>query len=165
MKKLILCVTALMLSFSAFAEVKIAVVDTQQALVESEEAKSLLEKHRQELEKEESAVRAMADQLRAGQERLQKDAEVMSATDRRAQQKELEDLQIDYQFRVNKLQKEITDRQNEILQQLLPKVNAVLKDLIELEGYDVIMERGSLRYANPKHDITRRVTEKLNDRK
>ncbi|MCR9277497.1 MAG: OmpH family outer membrane protein [Pseudomonadaceae bacterium] len=165
MKKLVLCAAALMLSFSAFAEIKIAVVDTQQALVESEEAKSLLEKHRQELEKEESEVRAMADQLRAGQERLQKDAEVMSAADRRAQQKSLEDLQIDYQFRVNKLQKEITDRQNEILQQLLPKVNAVLKDLIELEGYDVIMERSSLRYANPKHDITRRVTEKLNDRK
>lgn len=165
MKKLILCAAALMLSFSAFAEIKIAVVDTQQALVESEEAKSLLEKHRLELEKEESAVRAMADQLRSGQERLQKDAEVMSAADRRAQQKKLEDLQIDYQFRVNKLQKEITDRQNEILQQLLPKVNAVLKDLIELEGYDVIMERSSLRYANPKHDITRRVTEKLNDRK
>jgi Skp family chaperone for outer membrane proteins len=28
----------------------------------------------------------------------------------------------------------------------------------------MIMERGSLRYVNSKHDITRRVTEKLNEK-
>jgi len=27
------------------------------------------------------------------------------------------------------------------------------------------MERGSLRYVNTKHDITRRVTEKLNEKR
>ena len=39
----------------------------------------------------------------------------------------------------------------------------MLKDLIELEGYDLIMERANLRYVNSKHDITRKVTEKLNE--
>lgn len=160
-----LAVLALMLPLSAQAELKIAVIDTQRALVESAEAQTLLEKHRQELQKEENEVKALADQLRAGQERLQKDAEVMSAAERRRVQKELEDQQIDYQFRINKLQKEVNDRQQEVLQRLLPKVDAVLKDLIEVEGYDLIMERASLRYVNSKHDITRRVTEKLNERR
>lgn len=156
---------AALLPLSAQAELKIAVIDTQRALVESAEAQALLEKHRDELQKEENEVKALADKLRAGQERLQKDAEVMSATERRRVQKELEDQQIDYQFRINKLQKEVNDRQQEVLQALLPKVDAVLKDLIEVEGFDVIMERGSLRYVNSKHDITRRVTEKLNERR
>jgi len=59
----------------------------------------------------------------------------------------------------------VNDRRQELLQQMVPKIDAVLKDLIELEGYDLIMERANLRYANSKHDITRRVTEKLNERR
>jgi outer membrane protein len=79
-------------------------------------------------------------------------------------QKDIEDKQIDYQFLGNKLQKEVNDRRQELLQQMVPKIDVVLKDLIELEGYDLIMERGQLRYVNSKHDITRRVTEKLNEK-
>ncbi len=102
------------------------------------------------------------DEIRGLQEKLTKDGEVMSASEKRKVQKDVEDKQIDLQFMVNKLQKELNDRRQELLQQMVPKVDAVLKDLIELEGYDLILERGSLRYANPKHDITRKVTEKLN---
>ena len=41
----------------------------------------------------------------------------------------------------------------------------VLKDLTEQEKYDVILERNALLYADPKHDITKRVTELLNAKK
>ena len=42
--------------------------------------------------------------------------------------------------------------------------NAVLKDIIDLEGYDVVMDRQAFLYVNPKHDITRKITELLNDK-
>ena len=45
-----------------------------------------------------------------------------------------------------------------------PQDEELREDLIELEGYDMIMERSQLRYVNSKHDITRRVTEKLNEK-
>ncbi|MEE8079215.1 MAG: OmpH family outer membrane protein, partial [Pseudomonadales bacterium] len=93
------------------------------------------------------------------------DGEVMSPTEQRRLQKDIEDKQIDYQFLVNKLQKQVNDRRQELLAQMVPKIDAVLKDLIELEGYDLIMERGNLRYVNTKHDITRKVTEKLNEKR
>ena len=89
----------------------------------------------------------------------------MSPAEQRKISKEIEDKQIDYQFRVNKLQKEVNDRRQELLQQMVPKIDAVLKDLIEVEQYDMIMERGSLRYVNSRHDITRKVTEKLNEKR
>lgn len=150
---------------SVAADLNIAVLDTQRALVESEEAKTLVDKINRELKQEEADAKKLSDEIRTMQEKLNKDGEVMSASEKRKTQKSIEDKQIDLQFMVNKLQKELNDRRQELLQQMVPKVDAVLKDLIELEGYDFILERGSLRYANPKHDITRKVTEKLNSKK
>lgn len=150
---------------SAVAELKIAVLDTQRALVASEEAQSLLQQAQQELQAEEEAVKSLGEEIIAIQEKLQTDGEVMSPTEQRRLQKDIENKQIDYQFLVNKLQKQVNDRRQELLQQMVPKIDAVLKDLIELEGYDLIMERGNLRYVNTKHDITRKVTEKLNEKR
>ena len=47
---------------------------------------------------------------------------------------------------------------------MAPKFEAVLKDLIDLEDYDAVLPRQTLLWINPRHDITRRVTEKLNER-
>jgi outer membrane protein len=154
----------LLIAGTAAAELKIAVLDTQRALVESDEAKALLEQAARELQAEESAVQELGESIMAIQERLQTDGEVMSPSEQRKLQKEIEDKQIDYQFQVNKLQKEVNDRRQELLQQMVPKIDTVLKDLIEVEGYDLIMERSQLRYVNSKHDITRKVTEKLNEK-
>ena len=145
------------------AELKIAVLDTQRALVESEEAQNLLSQAEKELKEEQDEVTGLRDEIEALQQRLQTDGEVMSATEQRKVQKDIEDKGIDFQFLVNKLQKQVNDRRQDILQQMVPKIDKVLKDLIELEGYDVIMERANLRYVNSKHEITRKVTEKLNE--
>ncbi len=148
---------------TAAAELKIAVLDTQRALVESEEAKQLLADAEKALREEQQEVQTLREEIEALQERLQKDGEVMSPVEQRKAQKDIEDKGLDYQFLANKLQKEVQDVQEDILQQMGPKINKVLSDLIEIEGYDLIMERQTLRYVNSKHDIARKVTEKLNE--
>ena len=150
---------------SAAAELKIVVLDTQRALVESEEAQALLAQAQKELQTEQEELQALGEEILALQEKLQTDAEIMSPTEQNKVQKDIEDKQIDYQFLGNKLQKKVNDRRQELLAQMVPKIDVVLKDLIELEGYDMIMERSNLRYVNTKHDITRRVTEKLNEKR
>jgi len=155
----------LLASAGAAAELKIAVLDTQRALLESAEAQELMDTAQFDLEGDQNRVNALGQEIRTLQEQIQKDAEVMSPTEQRKRQKELEDKQIEYQFLVNKLQKDVQDRRQELLQQMAPKVDAVLQDLIEVEGYDLILQRGSLLYANSRHDITRKVTEKLNEKR
>jgi outer membrane protein len=147
----------------AVAELKVAVLNTQRALLGSEEAKVLMQRAQTELQKEEEAVRSLGDEIVQLRGRLNTDGEVMSASEQRKLQKSIEDKKIDYQFLGNKLQKAVNDRRQELLEQMAPKLDKVLKDLIEIEGYDMIMERGNLRYVNSKHDITRKVTEKLNE--
>lgn len=160
-----LAFSALLAAGTAAAELKIAVIDTQRALIESEEAQEILKRIQSDLQPQQDQVSKLQEELVALRERAQKDAEVMSPQEQRALAKQVEDKQIDLRFQLNKLQKEAEDRQNEMAQEMLPKLDAVLRDLIELEGYDLIMERGSLRYANQKHDITRKVTEKMNEKR
>lgn len=157
--------TLLLAAGSAAAELKIAVLDTQRALIESEEAQQLLKTAQFDLEGEQNKVNALGQEIQTLQEQLQKDAEVMSPAEQRKRAAEIEDKRMQYQFEVNRLQKQVQDRRQELLQQMAPKIDAVLQDLIELEGYDVILQRGSLLYANSKHDITRKVTEKLNEKR
>jgi outer membrane protein len=150
---------------SAFAELKIAVIDTQRALLESEEAKQLMQSAQEALKGDQTQLQTLGQQIQGLQEQFKKDAEVMSEGDRRARQKEIEDKQIEFDFLRNKLQKAVNDRRQELAQQMVPKLEGVLKDLTEQEKYDVILERNALLYADPKHDITKRVTELLNAKK
>lgn len=156
--------SVLLAASGAAAELKVAVLDTQRALVESQEAQELMRSAQFDLEEEQGRLNTLGQEIRGLQEQLQKDAEVMSPAEQRRKQKEIEDKRIDYEFLVNKLQKEVQDRRQELMQMMAPKVDAVLQDLIEVEGYDLILQRGNLLYANSRHDITRKVTEKLNER-
>lgn len=156
--------SVLLAASGAAAELKVAVLDTQRALVESQEAQELMRSAQFDLEEEQGRLNTLGQEIRGLQEQLEKDAEVMSPAEQRRKQKEIEDKRIDYEFLVNKLQKEVQDRRQELMQMMAPKVDAVLQDLIEAEGYDLILQRGNLLYADSRHDITSKVTEKLNER-
>ncbi len=160
-----LLVALVFASANAHAELNIAVLNTQRAVLESDEAKAMIEKIRADVERDEQAVKKLGEEIQAINARLQKDADTLSNSEKRKMQKQIEDKQIDYQFQVNKLQKEVNDRQQEIFAQLAPKVDAVLKDMIEKNGYDMIVQRSELLYAKQKHNITRQVTENLNKKR
>ena len=147
------------------ADMKIVVLDSIRAIMESDEAKVLAEAANKEMEAEQKDLQANAKQMQDLQEKLQKDGEVMSEAEKRTTRKEIEDIQIDLQFRTQKFQKEVQDKRQEILQALAPKFDKVLKDIIQVDQIDLIMAPNSLQYANSKHDITLRVTEKLNETK
>ena len=147
----------------AHAEMNLVVLDSVRAILESDEAKILADAANKEMETEQTELRTMAEKMQSLNTRLQTDGEVMSSSEKRKIQKDLEDMQIDLQFRSQKLQKEVQDRRQEILQALAPKFDKVLKDIIQVDQIDIIIAPNALQYANTKHDITRRVTEKLNE--
>ena len=165
MLKKLLGLVLLVAAGSAYGELKIAVIDTQRAMLESEEAKALMQAAQTELQGEQSALQSLGQEIQTLREQFQKDAEVMSDTDRRSRQKQIEDKQIEAEFLANKLQKAVQDKQQELGQQIIPKLEAVLKELTDQEKYDVILERRAILYSDAKHDITQRVTELLNAKK
>ena len=162
-KKISLFVAALLVTGSAYAEMNIVVLDTVRAILETEEAKVLIAAAESEMQGEQDEIRALAEQRRSLAEKVQKDRDVMSQAEQASIAKEVEDIEIDLQFKSQKLQKEVQDKRQEILVALAPKFEKVRNDLIQVEGYDMIITPNALVYVNPKNDITRKVTERMNE--
>ena len=154
----------LLSSLSSQAELKIVVINAEQAILQSEEGKAKIEAIRTAVEADELKIQSLSDQIRSLQERLAKDAEVISDGEKQKLQKDIENLNIDAQFELQKYQKKGNELQQDLMREMTPKLQAVLQDLIEVEGYDLVMPRAGLLYTNAKHNITRKVTEKLNEK-
>ena len=154
----------LLLSLGSQAELKVAIINAEQAILQSEEGKAKIEAIRAAVEADQLKIQSLSDQIKALQERLAKDADVISDGEKQKLSKEIEDLNIDAQFELQKYQKKGNELQQDLMREMTPKLQAVLQDLIEVEGYDLVMPRAGLLYTNAKHNITRKVPEKLNDK-
>jgi outer membrane protein len=148
---------------AAFAEVKIAVVDVQAAILNSEEAKRLLKQIQEEFSDEEEKIRKIQSEAAVLYERLQKDAEVMSDAEKRRVQQQIESKNNDFVYNRQKLQRLIEERQQELFTGVDQKVQAAIELLVKTDDYDLIMPRQAALYAGDLYDITRKVTEKLNE--
>lgn len=147
---------------AAHAEVKIAVVDVQSAILNSEEAKRLLAQIQEEFKGEEAEIRKIQSDAAAMLERLQKDSDVMSDAEKRKLQQEIESMNNDFVYLRQKLQRQIEERQNELFAGIDQKVQKAIEELVLAEDYDVILPRQAALYVGDLYNITRKVTEKLN---
>jgi Skp family chaperone for outer membrane proteins len=57
----------------------------------------------------------------------------------------------------------IEERQQELFTGVDTKVQAAIEMLVKTDDYDLIMPRQAALYAGDLYDITRKVTEKLNE--
>lgn len=148
---------------AALAEVKIAIVDVQGAILQSEEAKRLLQQIQTEFQDEENEIRQIQSDAAAMLERMQKDSEVMSEAERRRLQQQIESKNNDFVFFRQKLQRQVEERQQELFSGINGKVQKAIEELVKSEDYDLILPRQAALYVNPVYNITRKVTEKLNE--
>lgn len=151
-----------LLSTTAWAEVKIAVVDVQKAILSSEQARGYMEQIQKEFKDDEDEIRNLQTDAAALLERLQKDGEVMSDTEKRKLQRQIEDKNDYFVFLRKKLQKQIDDRQQELFAGIDQKVQKAIEELVLSDDFDIIMPRQAALYVADLYDITRKVTEKLN---
>ena len=148
----------------AAAQLKVAVVDSTEAIRLSEEAKAFLAQVQADMEPESADLRALRDEIIALEQKITDEGDVMSDEEKRNAAKDIENKRIDLDFGAKKLEKALQDKQAELLETISPKVRAVVNDMVELERFDLVFERRNVGYVNPKHDITAKVTEKLNER-
>ncbi len=146
----------------ALAEVKIAVVDVQTAILQSEEAKRLMAQIQTEFKTKEDEIREIQSEAAGMLERAQKDAEVMTESEKRKLQQQIESKNNDFVYLRQKLQREIEERQQELFAGIDAKVQKAIEDLVLEEDYDLILPRQAALYVGDLYNITRKVTERLN---
>ena len=155
---------ALGLAPVALAELNIAVVDVNEAVSQTQEAKEFLAKVQEELAPDQGRIRELTADKSRIEERVERDGEVLSDDERVRLSEDYDRVTSDLQYRAENYQKALTRRRNELLRTMGPRVQAALDDLVQLESYDLVVPVGAVIYANPKHDITRKLTERLDEK-
>ena len=159
-------VVALTLSVSAVAfaqESKIGFVNTERVLREANIAKTAQARMEQEFAKRDKELQDMALRLKNMTDKLDKDAAVMSESDRLKKQREVTELDKEFQRRQREFREDVNQRRNEELASVLDKAQKTVRQVAESEKYDVILQEAV--YANPRIDITEKVLKALNNSK
>ena len=102
----------------------------------------------------------MGANLKGQSEKFEREAPTLAESQRAARQKQLVELDRDFQRKQREFQEDLNSRKNEELQLVLERANKVVKQVAEQEKYDVILQEAV--YINPKYDITDKVIRALN---
>jgi outer membrane protein len=141
-------------------ESKIGFVNTERILRDSAVAKASQQKLEQEFSKREKAIQDSANRLRDLGERLERDAAVMSESERSKVQREASELERDVQRRQREFREDLNQRRNEELAAVIERANRAIRQIAESEKYDIIFQEAV--YASPRIDITDKVLRVLN---
>lgn len=154
---------ALMVAQAASAQLKIAVVDVNEAIGQSREAQEFLRRVQEELRGDQETIRNLTADRSRIEERVERDGDVLSDQERRRLSEDYERITADLQFRAENYQKTLQRRRQELFRQMGPRVQTALDEIVQRENYDMVIPAGAVIYANPTHDITRKLTEKLDE--
>lgn len=141
-------------------ETRIGFVNTERIFREATPAKAAQTKIEQEFSRREKELQEMANRIKTMADKLDKDAPVLPESDRIRRQRELADLDKDFQRRQREFREDLNHRRNEELATVLERTNKVIKQIAEAEKYDIIFQEAV--YASPRIDITDKVLRALN---
>lgn len=162
--KVSLAVLVLALPALGWAQGKIAVVDLQEAILQTDQAQKKLADVRNQ--DDYKSDKAEFDRLKKEFDELvrkfQKDAAVMSQEQQLAARKKLASKQADLEHVTGKLQQTEQAAGQALLQEMAPKVQEVLRELITKEGIGLLLQRSAVIHADSGYSITAKVTDKLN---
>lgn len=142
-------------------ELKIGVVNSDRILRDSAPARAAMQKLETEFSKRDKELQDMGSRLKSGAERFEKDAPVMTETDRSRRQRELAEMDREFQRKQREFREDFNQRRNEELQALLERTNRIIRQMAEQEKYDLIVQEAV--YFNPRIDITEKVLKLLNN--
>ncbi|HJV73990.1 MAG TPA: OmpH family outer membrane protein [Noviherbaspirillum sp.] len=141
-------------------ESRVGFVSTERIFREAAPAKAAQAKIEQEFSRRDKELQEMAGRLKSMSEKLDKDAAVLSESDRVKRQRDLADLDKDFQRKQREFREDLNQRRNEELAIVLERTNKVIKQIAETEKYDIVFQEAV--YASPRIDITEKVLKALN---
>ena len=142
---------------------KIGYVNTQRVFRDAPAAVKAQKKLDAEFSRRDQDLQVVAKKLQTLQESLEKNGVTMSESERRNKERELNDLNRDFQRRQREFREDLNLRQNEEMAAVLEKANKAIKQIAEAEKFDLILQ--DVVWVSPRLDITDRVIKALSDAK
>jgi outer membrane protein len=144
-------------------ELKIGFVNSERVMRESNLAKAAQAKLESEFGRRDKELRDAAAKLQGAAEKLEKDAPLLSESEKSRRQRDLVEGERDLQRKRREFQEDAQARRNEELQAVVEKANRVIKQIFEQEKYDLIVQDAI--HASARIDITTKVINALNAQK
>ncbi|CAG4892122.1 OmpH/Skp family outer membrane protein [Paraburkholderia saeva] len=162
--KRVMCALALVMSLGVSAvahaqEARIAAVNSDRILRESTAAKAAQTKLEAEFAKRDKDLQDMAARLKSMSDSLDKNGSSLSPSDRAQKQRDLSQLDTDFQRKQREFREDLNQRRNEELAAVLDRANKVIKQIAEAQHYDLIVQEAV--YVSPRIDITDQVLKAL----
>jgi outer membrane protein len=148
---------------AAAQDIKVGYVNSERILRDSAPARVATQKLEAEFAKRDRELQEMGAKLKAQAERFEKDAPVLSETDRGRRQRELAEMDRDLQRRQREFREDLNQRRNEELQGLLERTQRLVRQIAEQEKYDLIIQDAV--FFSSRVDITDKVLRGLNNGK
>ena len=162
--KVVFAVLVFSVSTLGWAAGKIAVVDVQGAILQTDIAQKRLGEVRDKADYKKN--KAEADRLKSEGEALfktfKKDEAVMSLEQKSAAEKKLSGIQDDFRIVVEKMQQAEQSVARELLQDMAPKAQEALRDIIKAESIGLLLQGNAVIHAEDSYIVTTKVTDKLN---
>jgi outer membrane protein len=145
----------------AAQDLKVGVVNSDRILRDSIPARAAMQKLEGEFAKRDKELQEIGTRLKSAVERFEKDGPVMTETDRARRQRELAEMDREFQRKQREFREDFNQRRNEELQGLLERTNRIIRQIAEQEKYDLIVQEAV--YFNPRIDITEKILRALNN--
>jgi outer membrane protein len=165
LKKLFACLLGALLSQSAWvsaADLKVGFVNTERVFREATPAQRAQKKLEKEFAAREQELQKMAKQARDLQTALEKDGVTMSESDRRNKERDLANVNREFQRAQREFREDLNLRRNEELASVQERANKVIIEIAEKEKFDIIFQEAV--YASSRIDITDKVLKSLTDK-
>jgi outer membrane protein len=152
---LVMSVSAFLASATASAETKIGVVNFQKLIEESPQTKATMKALESEFEPRRREMLGLQTDLKARDDKFQREGALMAETDRSKEEIALRDLQHDLQRKAQVFQDDATTRRNEELGKVQRFLVQQIETYANTQGFDLVVY-GTF-YSKPAMDITAQV--------
>ncbi len=157
---LLVLLNAMLISNTAFAQLKIGVYDNRAILDNLPNLQKQFENLKSEFEPEEKKINDLQTRLLSLQDDIEKNAPILSEGDIQAKQLEYASMRREYQLLAEDTERVFKVRQNEVVRDIQATVDQEVLKFAEEQSYDLILRSGIL-YASPAVDITQEILKRL----
>jgi outer membrane protein len=151
-----LCLIGLMISGPASAEIKMGVVNFQKLLEDAPQTKTAMQALENEFAPRRRELLTMQNDLKARDDKLQKEGAVMSEADRAKAEKALRDQQREFQRKAGEFQDDASTRRNEEIGKVQRYLVSEIQVYANAQGFDLVLGEGVF-FAKGPLDITANV--------
>ena len=153
---LALCLCLALVSGPASAEIKMGVVNFQKLLEDAPQTKTAMQALENEFAPRRRELLTMQNDLKARDEKLQKEGAVMSEADRAKAEKTLRDQQREFSRKAGEFQDDASTRRNEEIGKVQRYLVTEIQGYANAQGFDLVLGDGVF-FAKGPLDITAQV--------